>query len=126
LKTTTYYYISRSTSFSKNSRFSRQYIDDGILLLSEMIKLDRNWQERAQSLLVSTILKSLYLGDFNHRYRTCKMKQIGQMGLFPISIDISNFPRFPKILSSLINFPLIALFYAWVYKKYIHFFNKPI
>lgn len=123
----TYYYIDRSTSFSKSSSCKKPFIEDGVRLLEKMMKQDDNWQLLAQSLAVFTIVKKLYLGSFTSDFRKEMLRKIYEMGVYPITIYINGGPRFPQVLYFLMKCPdWVRRMVSLVYLKTKQMMNKPL
>lgn len=123
----TYCYISRAKSFSKSSSFRKPFIEDGLLLMEKMMLLDNNWKIAAQSMATSTIVKNIYIGRFSSEYRKKVIRRICDLKIFPISIDINSYPRFPKCLYRLLKYPdWIRKCFADIYVFYMRLFNKPV
>lgn len=127
IETTTYYYVSRSKSFSNDSRFSAKYIQDGMDLVERMMVMDNNWQVMAQSMTISTLIKSLYLGEFDAKFRKQIVKRVIQSKAYPLKIDISGYARFQKLLNKLMNYPdWVRVLVVSIYKTYVRLFKKAI
>lgn len=127
INTTTYYYVSRCKSFSNDSRFSAKYINDGVELVERMMLMDDNWQIMAQSMTISTLIKNLYIGNFDIKFRSHIIKRLLSAKAYPLKIDISGYARFQKILDKIMPYPdWVRMLIVNIYKFYIRLFNKAI
>lgn len=123
----TYYYIDRATSFSKNSSCTKPFIEDGVRLLAEMMKQDYNWRGMAQILAVFTIVKKLYFGHFTSSFRKEVIQRIYDIGVYPVSIDITGGPRFPQLLYSMMKYAdWVRRIFSIMYLKCKQMMNKPV
>lgn len=115
----TYNYVTRQGSFSNKSRSSRMYIDSAVEVMQLMAKLESCWKIQADTFLITAIEKNLYLWNFSGDYR--KEVCVNIRSLPAVTIDISRFPRFTKMIHKLIVagcpdflINLISLIYRYV------------
>ena len=88
---------------------------------------DENWQAFAQSLAVFTIVKKLYFGSFASDFRKEQIRKIYDIGVYPVTIDISSGPRFPQLLYSLMKYPdWVRRLFSIIYLKSKQLMNKPV
>lgn len=124
----TYNYIAHPSSFSNKSRASRLYLDSAVELMTEMDALDHCWKGTSDTFLITAIEKNLYLWKQDSSYKKSVLKKIKKRSL-EVSIDVGSFPRFTKMIHTMIvkGYPdLIIDVFASLYRGYIGLTHKMV
>lgn len=101
LQIPTYNYIVHPNSFSSKSRSQELYINSALELLEEMDKLEDCWHSIRDTFLITAIEKPLYLWKHSNSYRRSVLHRLKNTRA--VSIDISSFPRFTKLIHRMIT-----------------------
>lgn len=124
----TYNYIAHPSSFSNKSRASRLYIDSAVELMAEMDTLEDCWKGMSDTFLITAIEKNLYLWKQDSSYKKSILSKIKKRSL-EVSIDVSRFPRFTKMIHTMIvnGYPDFVIdSFAFVYRGYISMTHKTV
>ncbi len=122
----TYNYIAHPTSFSNKSRASVLYIDSAMELLDKMDGVGTCWQYLSDTFQITAVEKNLYLWGFPASFRKSIRNRLKNRR--PTIINVTGFPRFTKLVHSMIsnNVPdIIIAGISFVYRTIMNALKKP-
>ena len=123
----TYNYYINNSNTSNLSRSKRKYIDSGIKYVECLKELPSCWNNIKETFIIVDIVKPLYLFEKDKRYRKEVRRYLDNY--YPLSIDVSGFPRFTKLLHKFVNKRIPDFMVNTIAKSYIRLMNtlnKPV
>ena len=113
----TYNYVIRSGQTSRKSRSQRLYLDSGMSLMRMMSNVPQCWGGIRDTFQIVDIEKALYLWENDRIYRQRILNELKVLNTPRINTE--NFPRFTRLIHSMITFNIPDMLINIISKSYL-------
>lgn len=117
ISTPTYNYVIRSGQTSRKSRSQRLYLDSGMSLMRMMSDVPECWGSIRDTFQIVDIEKTLYLWEHDRIYRKRVLNELKVLN--KPQINTENFPRFTRLIHSMITLEMPDILINIISKSYL-------